>query len=168
MIFQTHARKCVVILLVLSVLPAKGGVTVVQGVAPGATSWPGSPLISTIANPSSATVPQSFTNGAAGFPNSGGNSDLSQTFTITTTNYILQTISIYAGGGSGPGAGTNLTLNLFDLGVQSAPNPSPYRWSGSYQDIIGANLFGSGSGLAIRGPRQSDLEDHAVRLGGTG
>ena len=46
----------------------------------------------------------------------GGCTNYCQTFTITTTNHLLQTISIYAGGGTGTGAGTNVTLRLFDLG----------------------------------------------------
>ncbi len=116
-------------------LSAFAGVTVTQNVSPGATSWPGSPILSTMANPSaSATVGESFNGG-------GGNTNLSETFTITTTNYLLQTIDIYASGGSGTVNGTNLVLNLYDLGMQTAPNPSPYTGSG--------NLLGGGAGVAI-------------------
>lgn len=114
----------------------------VQNVGPGATSWPGSPIIKTMLNPSSATVAQTFTNSGSGFTTIG------QTFTITSTNYLLQSIDIYAGGGIGTGAGVSLTLNLFDLGYQSAPNPTPYSRT-AYKDIIGGNLFGSGAGLPI-------------------
>jgi glucuronoarabinoxylan endo-1,4-beta-xylanase len=71
----------------------------------------------------------------------GGCTNYSETFTITTTNYTLQTISIYAGAGTGTGTGTNITLRLFDLGTQTAPNPSPY--------IPGTDLFSSGNGLSI-------------------
>jgi glucuronoarabinoxylan endo-1,4-beta-xylanase len=115
---------------------------VVQNVGPGATSWPGSPIIRTMLNPSSATVPQTFTNSGSGFTTIG------QAFTITSTNYFLQSIDIYAGGGIGTGAGVSLTLNLFDLGYQAAPNPTPYSRT-AYKDIIGGNLFGAGAGLPI-------------------
>jgi O-glycosyl hydrolase len=134
-------------LLALS-LPARGGVTVVQGSGPGATSWPGTPLLSTMANPSSATVAQCYTNGP-------GSTNLSQTFTITTTNYTLQGISLYAGGGSGTGAGTNLTLKLYDLGFQTAPEPTPYGGVVP-NDTISGNLLGSGSGLAITCTNQAN------------
>jgi glucuronoarabinoxylan endo-1,4-beta-xylanase len=122
------------------VLPLKAGVTVIQNVAPGATSWPGSPIIRTMLNPSSTTAAQTFTNSGSGFTTIG------QTFTITSTNYILQSIEIYAGGGLGTGPGVNLTLNLFDLGYQAAPSPTPYSRQ-AYKDIIGGSLFGSGAGL---------------------
>jgi glucuronoarabinoxylan endo-1,4-beta-xylanase len=125
-----------------SVMSSNAGVTVIQNVAPGATSWPGSPFIRTMLNPSSATVGQTFTNSGSGFTTIG------QTFTVTSTNYILQSIDIYAGGGLGTGSGANVTLNLFDLGYQVAPNPTPYSRQ-AYKDIIGGNLFGSGAGLAI-------------------
>ena len=133
--------ECWVGLLVLALLPppSHAGVTVAQNVSVGATTWPGSPLISTVSDPlSQATVSEEF-----GGP-STANTNLSETFTITTTNYTLQTIDIYAGGGTGTGTGTNLTLNLYDLGAQTAPNPSPYTAS-----IAGANLFGSGAGLPV-------------------
>ncbi|MGH7993400.1 MAG: hypothetical protein ACREDQ_07785, partial [Limisphaerales bacterium] len=113
---------------------AFGGVVVVQNVSPGATSWPGSPIISTVSNPASASVGESFNGGT------GGDTNLSQTFTVANTNYTLTTVDIYAGNGSGG----NVTLNVYDLGTQTAPNPSPYGGS-----IIGSNLFGAGAGLSI-------------------
>ncbi len=128
-------------LLVLALLPptSHAGVTVAQNVSVGATAWPGSPIISTVSDPSSqATVSEEF-----GGP-STANTNLSETFTIITTNFTLQTIDIYAGGGTGTGPGTNLTLNLYDLGAQTAPNPSSYTAS-----ITGGNLFRSGAGLPV-------------------
>ena len=123
------------ILWLAAALPVFAGVVVTQNVAPGATSWPGSPIIQTVSNPAGqVAVGESF-NAV------GGCTNYCQTFTITTTNYTLQRISIYAGGGSGTGVGTNVTLRLFDLGTQMAPNPSPY--------VPGADLFNSGNGLAI-------------------
>jgi Ca2+-binding RTX toxin-like protein len=119
--------------LALLATPAKAGVIVTQNTSPGATSWPGVPLISTVTNPASASVGESF-NGA------GGNTNLSQTFTVVSADCLLQTIDLYAGGGTG----SNLTLNLYDLGPQTAPNPSPYTAA-----ISGGNLFGSGAGLPI-------------------
>jgi uncharacterized repeat protein (TIGR03803 family) len=115
------------------------GVVVTQNVSSGATNWPGSPIIQTVTNPASQTsVSESFNGG-------GGCTNYAETFTITTTNYTLQTISIYAGGGTGTGNGTNLTLRLFDLGSlgsQSATNSfSTYT--------PGTDLFNSGNGLSI-------------------
>ncbi len=122
-------------LVLASGLTTHAGVTVVRGVSPGATSWPGSPIIQTVTNPAvQATVGESF-NAVGGCTNYG------QTFTITTTNYTLQRLSVYAGGGTGTGVGTNVTLRLFDLGTQTAPNPSPYS--------PGTDLFNSGNGLTI-------------------
>jgi len=113
-----------------------GGVTVKQNVSPGATSWPGSPVVSTMLNPaSSATVGDSF---------NSANTNISQTFTVNCGTFTLQSISIYAGGGSGTGGSTNLVLKLFDLGLQTAPSPSPYAGS-----IVGGNLFGGGAGLSV-------------------
>jgi len=124
-----------VVLLSLVALPGQAGVTVIQNVAPGATSWPGSPLIQTVANPAAeVAVGESF-NAV------GGCTNYAQTFTVTGSNFTLQAISIYAGGGTGTGAGTNITLRLFDLGPQTAPNPSPYA--------AGGDLFNSGNGLSI-------------------
>jgi hypothetical protein len=124
---------CVCVLLPVI---CSAGVVVTQNVAPGATSWSGSPLIQTVTNPASQTsVGESFN------PESFRGTNYGQTFTITTTNYTLQTISIYAGAGTGTGAGTNIMLRLFDLGTQTAPNPSPYT--------PGSDLFNSGNGLSI-------------------
>jgi uncharacterized repeat protein (TIGR03803 family) len=110
------------------------GVVVTENISPGATSWPGTPVITTVTNPAGQTsVGESF-NAV------GGCTNYCETFTITSSS-TLQTISIYAGQGSGTGTGTNLTLRLFDLGTQTAPNPSPYT--------PGTDLFNSGNGLSI-------------------
>src|SRR5690349_22279127 len=137
MLLTRVLRKIVYLLLAFACTLnfAKAGVTVTQNVSPGATSWPPAPIFVTLTNPAvQGTVGESFN--AVGAPTNYG-----QTFTITTTNYTLQTISLYAGPGSGTGTGTNVTLNLYDLGSQTAPNPSPYS--------PGANLFGGGAGLSI-------------------
>ncbi len=106
---------------------------VTENVSPGATSWPGTPVISTVSNPAGqVAVVESF--------NSNGATNYSETFTIASSG-TLQGIDIYAGQGSGTGTGTNLTLRLFDLGSQTAPNPSAYT--------PGSDLFNSGSGLPI-------------------
>ena len=114
--------------------PARAGVVVSENVSPGATSWPGTPIITTVANPAGQTsVGESF-NAV------GGCTNYCETFTMAASG-TLQMISIYAGQGSGTGTGTNVTLRLFDLGNQTAPNPSPYT--------PGTDLFNSGSGLSI-------------------
>jgi uncharacterized repeat protein (TIGR03803 family) len=87
----------------------------------------------------SLTDPASQTSVGESFNSVGGCTNYAQTFTIATTNYTLQAISIYAGGGSG--TGTNLSLHLFDLGTQTAPNPQTYT--------AGTDLFNSGNGLTI-------------------
>ncbi len=122
-------------------LPALAGVVVSQNLAPGAASWLGSPIVSTVTNPAAQTAVGESFNAV------GGCTNYAETFTISSSNYVLQTISIYAGGGTGTTAGTNVTLRLFDLGGQTAPNPSPYP--------AGADLFNSGNGLVIAYSPQS-------------
>lgn len=147
-------RNHILLALVGFSLSSRAGVNVLQNVSPGATTWPGAPVITTLANPSTATVSQNFTNNILGSLSLLA-TNYSQTFTVLTTNYILQTIDIYAGGGTGTGPGTNLTLNLFDLGIQNAPNPTPYGRQ-AYPDIVGGNLFGSGTGLSITYTNQTN------------
>ena len=120
--------------VLLSGASATAGITVRQNVAPGATSWPGTPIIATVSNPASqATSYENFAN----WITSNG-----QTFTIPVgTNYVLETISLYAGSGSGTSTAGPVMLNLYDIGVQTAPNPQTCTASG--------NLLGSGNGLAI-------------------
>jgi O-glycosyl hydrolase len=141
MLRLVKARLLRVVLKTISALliicSAHADVTVTQNLAPGATTWPGNPIIQTLANPSAATIGEDFSGG-------GGNTNLSETFTVTTTNYTLQSIDLYAGGGSGTAPGSPITLNLYDLGLQSAPNPSPYTIS-----ISSVNLLGGGAGLSI-------------------
>ena len=80
---------------------------------------------------------------------------MAQTFTILTTNYVLQQISIYAGGGSGTGAGTNLVLRLHDLGFQTGPDPAPYGGATPNETVVG-NLLGAGAGLAVTYTNQTN------------
>src|SRR5580692_11091348 len=130
--FLSRLLSC---LLLLFAILCQAGVTVTENVAPGATSWPGSPVIVSLTNPAGQTsVGESFNS-------VGGCTNYAQTFTITATNYTLQAISIYGGGGTGTATGTNLSLHLFDLGSQTAPNPQTYT--------AGTDLFNSGTGLTI-------------------
>jgi len=130
-------RRVGLSLLLLLPLGCAAGVRVTENVGTGATAWLGTPAIATVANPSTATVTEGFNGG-------GGNTNLSQTFTVKTGDCTLSAISIYAGGGSGTAAGAAVTLNLYDLGTQTAPNPSPYTSS-----RVGGNLFGGGAGLSV-------------------
>src|ERR1700733_1946425 len=128
------ARLLSCLLLQFTIL-CKAGVIVTENAAPGATIWPGSPLAVSLTNPAVQTsVGESFNS-------VGGCTNYAQSFSITTTNYTLQVIDIYAGGGTGTGSGTNLSLHLFDLGSQTAPNPQTYT--------AGTDLFNSGTGLTI-------------------
>lgn len=127
------------ILLIGSVLAwlgssAHAGITVQQNLGPGATSWPGSPLISTTSTPNSqSTVGESF---------SGATTSLGQTFTVPAgSNYTLETVYLYAGSGTGTSGPAPVTVNLYDLGAVTAPNPNAYPTN--------VNLLGSGSGVAI-------------------
>jgi uncharacterized repeat protein (TIGR03803 family) len=127
--------------LLAGAMSCLASVVVNENTGPGATSWPGSPIVQTVTNPAAqVSVGESF-NAV------GGCTNYAQTFTIGATNYTLQSVSVYAGGGTGTGAGTNLTLRLFDLGTQTAPNPSPYT--------PGTDLFNSGNGLSITYTPQS-------------
>ncbi|HKO18222.1 MAG TPA: hypothetical protein VJU82_04985 [Acidobacteriaceae bacterium] len=119
--------------LTFAAVPGFAGVTVTENLGPGATSWPGGPLIQTVSNPSSQlVVGESF----------GAATNISETFTVPgPNNYSLQTIYLYVGGGTGTTATATVTLNLYDLGGRVAPNPSSYG--------PGLNLFGGGKGLAV-------------------
>ena len=98
---------------------AFAGVIVTQDSGPGATTWPATPLLSTLANPSAqAIVGESFAGG-------GGSTSYGQTFTIPPgSNYKLETIYLYAGGGTGTTGPASLGLNLYYLGGRTAPNPN--------------------------------------------
>jgi glucuronoarabinoxylan endo-1,4-beta-xylanase len=126
-------------LLIMSAA-AYAGVTVVQNVSPGATAWPGSPLYSTVSNPNGQLLV------GEGF---SGASNYTETFTVAgTSNYTLQSVCLYVGGGTGTSDMVPITLNLYDLGAQTAPNPNSYA--------AGFNLLGDGSGLPIAYTTQSN------------
>lgn len=112
---------------------ATAGITVTQNTGAGATAWPGTPLVSTVSNPASqATVGESFSSATS----------LGQTFTVPAgSNYTLESIALYAGGGNGTSGPAPVTVNLYDLGSVTAPNPNSYSPN--------ANLLGSGNGVAI-------------------
>lgn len=120
----------------LSCAAAFSAVNVIQNTGPGATAWPGTPVVATMANPGgTATVPENFASG-------GGCTGHSQTFTVPAgSNYYLQAITIYAGDGTGTSQGVPLTLNIYSLGAQVAPNPSGYAAS--------TNLLGGGAGASV-------------------
>ncbi len=102
--------------------------------APGATSWGGTPFAASVANPKGETSV------AEGF--GGSASSYAQTFTVpVASSYQLDRICLYAGGGTGTSGAAPLRINLYDLGGQSAPNPSGYT--------TGTNLLGGGAGLSI-------------------
>ena len=138
----SHARLALAALL-LGSAPALAGVTVQQNTGPGATSWPDSPLLRSVTNPSGqATVGEGFASG-------GGSTSYGQTFTIPAgSNQRLQSIYLYAGGGTGTSSSAPVRVNLFDLGTRSAPDPNSYT--------VGTNLFGAGAGLAITYTTQSN------------
>jgi O-glycosyl hydrolase/cytoskeletal protein CcmA (bactofilin family) len=127
--------RLVMAALLLASAQTFAGVTVTQNAGPGATSWPDTPLLSTVANPSAqAIVGESFAGGGA--------ASYGQTFTIPAgSNYKLETLYLYVGGGTGTTETVTLRLNLFYLGGRTAPNPNTYT--------AGADLFGSGAGLAV-------------------
>src|SRR5215813_3195106 len=147
-----HLILLTTVVLILAGARAFAGVTVTQNVGPGATSWPDTPIISTVSNPSAqATVGESFTGG-------GGATSYGQTFTLPQgADYKLQTIYLYVGGGTGTTGGATLTLNLYYLGARLAPNPNSYS--------PGADLFGSGQGLPITYTPQ---DNGLIRLDFTG
>ena len=112
---------------------AFGDITVQQNLGAGATSWPGTPLISTTSAPDS-TVGESFSGTTT--------TSIGQTFTLAAgSNYTLQTVYLNAGGGTGTSSSATITVNLYDLGAITAPNPNPYSANN--------NLLGGGSGVAI-------------------
>ena len=140
-------------------LSSHAGVSVVENTGTGATAWPGTPILSSAANPNSTfTVGESFSS----------TTSYDETFTIPAgTNYKLSSIRIFAGEGAGSSVSAPLTLGLYDLGgLYTAPNPSPLSLS--------VNLFGNGSGLPItyttqtKGVLEFDFsgDDQVVLVGG--
>lgn len=112
---------------------AHAGITVQQNLGADATSWPAGALVSTTATPKAqATVGESF----------HATPSIAQSFTIPSGgNYTLQSIYLYAGGGSGSSSSAPIRVNLYDLGAVEAPNPNNYSTAN--------NLLGSGDGVAI-------------------
>ena len=93
-------------LLQAGAMPCLAGVVVSENIAPGATSWPGGPLVQTVINPAAqVAVGESF-NAVGGCTNYG------QTFTMGPTNGTLQTISLYAGGGTGSHGGAMIPIRI--------------------------------------------------------
>jgi len=121
------------LVMISALTSAFAGVTVTQNIAPSATSWPNTPLLQTVTNPSSQLiVGESF----------GAATSIAETFTVPgPSNYSLATVYLYVGGGSGTTTTATVTLNLYDLGGRVAPNPSSYSPNFS--------LLGDGKGLPI-------------------
>ena len=127
--------------LLLSGSTALAGVTVVGGAAPGATSWAGTPIAASVTNPSGETSV------AEGF--SATSTSYAETFSVpVSSSYLLDRVCLYVGGGAGTSGTASLTINLYDLGAQVAPNPSLYS--------AATNLLGGGSGLLITYTTQSN------------
>lgn len=122
-----------VFVMIAAAAPCFASVTVTQNAGPGATGWPGTPLIQTVSNPSAQSiVGESFQAATS----------IAETFTVAgPDNYSLQTVDLYIGGGSGTSSSATVTLNLYDLGGRIAPNPSSYSPNFS--------LLGGGKGLPI-------------------
>ena len=120
---------------------ALADVTVTGNVTPGATSWAGTPIAASVTNPSGQTsVAEGFGAGATSY---------AETFTVPiTSSYLLDRVCLYVGGGTGTSGSAPLTINLYDLGGQLAPNPSGY--------LATTNLLGGGSGLPITYATQSN------------
>lgn len=120
--------------LLLSAAPwASAAIVVTENTGPGATAWPDTPLVATVANPTGQLIV------GEGF---GGANSLAETFTVPgPNNYTLETAYLYAGGGSGTTASATVRVDLFDLGGRIAPNPNTYAGS--------TNLLGGGSGAFI-------------------
>ena len=121
------------IVMILAAAPGFAGVTVTQNVGPSATSWPDTPIIKTVSNPSAQSiVGESF----------GAATSIAETFTVPgPNNYTVQTVYLYVGGGAGTSSSASVTLNLYDLGGRIAPSPSSYSPNFS--------LLGGGNGLQI-------------------
>jgi hypothetical protein len=110
---------------------SSAGVAVTENLLPRPTQWPGTPLLSTLANPANAALDNiSFNhgNGAASF---------GQTFQVKTSCKLTR-LDLFGGDGFGTDTKQPVTLALYDLGPQTNPAYTP-----------GTNLLGAGQGLAI-------------------
>ena len=122
------------LITVFASLPAFADISVTQNIGPAATSWPSGTLLQVGTNPSSQlTVGESFGSGVT---------SIGETFTAPTdSNYLLQSVYLYVGTGTGTSAAAPLLVNLYDQGGQVAPNPATYNTS--------SNLLGNGNGVSI-------------------
>jgi len=134
-LIQMLRSVALVVPLLIACSPGRADVTVTQGTGPGATSWPGTPLIATVSNPSAqSTIPESYSGAST--------TSYTQTFTVPTgSNFTLQSIGLYAGGGSGTAPSRQVSIHLFDLGGRVPPAPNSYT--------PGTDLLGGGTGLPI-------------------
>jgi hypothetical protein len=116
----------------LSGAQAFAGITVVAGTGPGATSWPGTPILSTLGNPS--------TNTGSNVNFGTTNTSMGQSFLIPAgASYTLTSIYVF-----GTTAGSSpINVSLYDLGTIAAPGPDSYTATG--------NIIGGGSPVVLTG-----------------
>lgn len=131
---RTKVQIVAGLIATLGCVPGFASISVTQNISPGATSWPSGALLQVGSNPSSQlTVGENFGSGVT---------SIGETFTTPTgSNYLLQTVYLYVGVGTGTSATAPLMVNLYDQGGQVAPNPATYNTA--------SNLLGSGNGVSI-------------------
>jgi hypothetical protein len=98
------------------------------------TEWPGTPNTFSVSNPY-YEAPVSF-----GFNMNGGIQTIGQTF-LQNQDITLESITLYAGDGTGTDTNTPLKLSLYDLGENSETTSKSY--------IASENLLGNNSGVEI-------------------
>ncbi|OGX91284.1 hypothetical protein BEN49_20415 [Hymenobacter coccineus] len=118
------------------VAPAEAGVAVTQNAQPRPAQWPGTPVVSTVANPANAALDN------LSFNHDKGATSLGQTFRVPTACQLTR-ISLFGGDGLGTAPAQPVTLALYDLGPTEAAAASPSTYAPS------PNLLGAGKGLKI-------------------
>lgn len=142
-------------------VPAVAGV-VVTNVGGAATTYQGSPTIVGNPNPTVATVGDGGGGGTGVATQTAGTTVVvgsGQTFTApASASAITQVEFRFLGPPGGLG-----TLHLYRLAPGSDPNTFPLTLSGT-----GADLFGSGAGLAVTGISNAGANDYTFALNNTG
>ena len=134
---RTSVLKSLVILLALTSVLARGGVTVTQNTS--VTNWSAGALIATVADPPGLN--------ATSVENNFGTANVAQTFTAPA-DIVLTNIQMFVSG-----TAQTFNLHLFDLGTGYAANsgnPSPYTPGGDlFSGIQLAFTVSTGNGFVI-------------------
>jgi hypothetical protein len=183
-----HIINSIVGALALAILcmSAHATVTVLQFYNLGTNGWPtnSAGLTNSINTGGNAPLTATFFGNGAGFTSAqGGNavSSLGQIIVVGGTGpATVSALQILADGAAnadqgypdagkvptGTGVGTNLFLNLYDMGAATNFGGAAFTNPPSYSALIGANMLGGGSGLSLTVAAQTNDSILEIDLSG--